>query len=451
MSATIIKKLRVPGLDGQVVEYQFDAVKFGGYGTDHYAKTADLQDVSDRVSLLEGLSVLNLIDIIDASGEDVSLPRYKEVNGDWVALDIGDTIVISVGGYVRTIPDDSASKVRVEGGDMFIRYLSETGKEEWAMIQGNIDMAALRNEFATYNHKHTFTGSTTPTINETTATGEVTSTFEGTKDTHTHDVTRTNKTLSHTFRGTPVQLVGTFSGDKFTSTQSYLTGVTVNDHSYTPAGSVSVKKAQSGITVENHSYTPKGTIEDHKHTINVTQSKSTIDSIYSVISSDLLGLTGANYAGDPLEEGTLELFVNVSGTHYDVVTEVGSVTADSVKASTPFNGTADTLTHTVNDNGHTHGADFSGTVATIKHSVNTTDAVVEHTPTGSITIGVGTGTANYTPAGTIDSHTISTIDSINSADITPAGTVTSTFKGNAHTHTANQITISGTVSEPTNQ
>lgn len=507
--ATMIKQLVVPNSNGQAVTYEFNATQLGGKAASYYASAADLEGVSERIGTLEALSILNLIDISDAGTQTapLTLPTSKTVAGASVALESGDTILISAGGYAKI---GTGSAFRVESGDMFVWFIDGETKD-WAIIQGNIDVAALRAEFATASHKHTFSGSATPNCQNATAGGTVSSTFTGTAASHNHGLTKSDKTLTHTFTGTPVQLVASFSGTSFTTTNKYMTGVTIGDHTYTPAGSVTISGAPSGtiansgtnfvksvsvsdhkitpaggvtvdseeagITVDAHSYTPAGTISAVQPTVTISKgTDGTKSFVTSAIKS--ASLSGAESGG------VLTLSVSTAAASTSTgLTSVGTITASASSVTPTFTGTAATLSHKVNDDGHTHGATFTGTEATVTHTVSAptaththtftgdkgtlaagftgTEATIKHTvtptaenithkPAGSVTITTGTGTANYTPSGTIGNHTISTADSVDNKSITPAGTVASTFTGTPHKHTIDQVTISGTVSAPTN-
>ena len=130
-----------------------------------------------------------------------------------------------------------------------------------------------------------------------------------------------------------------------------------------------------------------------------------------------------------------------AGGHKHTFTGTGARLVGSF-TGTPATISADFTTSEVAD--HTHSftgagkmfsATFAGTAASHKHTFNGSAKAIggKITPTGSVTIKVGDGKANFTPSGTV-SGTAKTITT-SMTSITPAGTVSQpTFTGKAASH-----------------
>nr|DAU92444.1 MAG TPA: hypothetical protein [Caudoviricetes sp.] len=130
-------------------------------------------------------------------------------------------------------------------------------------------------------------------------------------------------------------------------------------------------------------------------------------------------------------------------------TPIGSVSKPT------FTGTKATITHKMTPAGTV--AISKGTVATDTPANYTPEGTLSQptftgtafnstgkfTPTGSVTISKGTGTANYTPEGTVTSEFVGT-----EGDVTVKGTPTGTVTISKGTGTAN-YTPAGSVSQPT--
>lgn len=276
---------------------------------------------------------------------------------------------------------------------------------------------------------------------------------------------------------------------------THTVGVSID---YTPAGSISTDGAHTHTVSASGKFTPAGSITTltsggtgHTHSIT----KDTAEAIKKVSGE----LTGKIVNGDTLELAhvitaepvtvvtsisatTGSTALGFSGTQGNV-----SVTGTAASAGShdhTFTGTKATLTqtataasagghkHTFNGTGvklvgtftgtpatisgnfttseaenHTHSftgagkmfsATFTGTAASHKHTFNGTQKAIggEVTPTGSVTIKIGNGPTNFTPAGTV-SGTAKTIKT-SATSITPAGTVSKpTFTGTPASHDHN--------------
>ena len=247
---------------------------------------------------------------------------------------------------------------------------------------------------------------------------------------------------------------------------------------FTPAGSIT---------------TPASGGTGHTHSITSTTSNKAIQAVSGALTGTLVG-TEDNYTLELAHEITttpLTVVTSVSATTGSTALGFsgtqGNVSVSGTAASAgshdhTFTGTKETLSktgittssagghkHTFTGTGaklvgtftgipatisgdfttsevadHTHGftgagkmfsATFTGTAASHKHTFNGTAKAIggKLTPAGTVTIGVGTGTANFTPAGTV-SGTAKTITT-SKTSITPAGTVSKpTFTGTPASH-----------------
>lgn len=310
---------------------------------------------------------------------------------------------------------------------------------------------------------HTHTGkvsiSYTPAGTLGTATGTANYTPAGTvasNGSHTHDV---NVSINYTPAGS--------NADDGAHTHSVSAS-----GKFTPSGSITTPT--SGGTGHTHTIT-KGTADALtgvsgeltaslegtdtlvlSHTITATKA-SFVNSVNSSTGSTALGFSGSQ--GNVSVSGTAAS----AGSHTHTFTGTAATLSQKATAASAgghshtfngtgvrliFTGTAATLTDNdleISTSGsHTHGftgagkmlgATFTGTAASHKHTFSGDAKAIGGTvtPAGTVTIGVGTGTANYTPAGTI-STTAKTLTT-NEVSITPAGTVSKpTFTGTPASH-----------------
>lgn len=297
------------------------------------------------------------------------------------------------------------------------------------------------------------------------------------------------KATSGTANYTPGGTISEVSG------HTHTVGVSID---YTPAGTISTDGAHTHTVSASGKFTPAGSITTltsggtgHTHSIT----KDTAQAIKKVSGE----LTGTIVNGDTLELAhvitadpvtvvtsvsatTGSTALGFSGTQGNV-----SVTGTAASAGShdhTFTGTKATLTqtataasagghkHTFSGTGvrlvgtftgtaatisgnfttseaenHTHSftgagkmfsATFTGTAASHKHTFNGTQKAIggEVTPTGSVTIRIGNGPTNFTPAGTV-SGTAKTITT-SATSITPEGTVSKpTFTGTPASHDHN--------------
>lgn len=273
---------------------------------------------------------------------------------------------------------------------------------------------------------------------------------------HTHEVTvSTDYTPAGSISGGGHTHTVSASG-KFTPAGS-ITTPTTGGVGHTHSVTSGTAKAVTGI-----SGTLRGTIENTDtlvlaHTITTT-TKDFVNSVGAATGSTALGFSGTegNVSVSGSAESSAPGTLTFAGTKATISATATTTSAGGHKHT--FNGTgaklvgtftgtqatisADFTTSEVAD--HTHSftgagkmfsATFAGTAASHKHTFNGTVNPIggKITPKGTVTIGVGTGTANFTPAGTV-SGTAKTITT-NKTSITPAGTVSQpTFKGIAASH-----------------
>ena len=241
---------------------------------------------------------------------------------------------------------------------------------------GNLDSAAI---YLTPEEPHTHSVTHTPA-------GSVSQpTFTGTKASHTHAFSG-SASHDHTFTGTGTLIKATFTGTEQTASVSY-----------TPAGTVSKPRITvTPTTTDVYSITGVGTLPSATFTQGSGSFSATITNKIVKFSH------GHTKPSLTFSAGTLPTRSS---------TAVKAITSVSAALST--------------------APTFTGTTATISH---------KHTPAGTIKITAaapGTGeTANYTPAGTIASKSVTISGTSGSTEITPAGTVSKpTFTGTAATLT----------------
>lgn len=262
---------------------------------------------------------------------------------------------------------------------------------------------------------------------------------------------------------------------------------------YTPAGNVT-GGAHTHTVSASGKFTPTGSVTvattggtGHTHTITSGSSKAVTSisgELKGTLSGDTLVLSHAITANtanfvNSVTATSGSTALSFSGTEGSV--SVSGSAASATPANLTFAGNAATLTQTVKttsagahkhtftgtgarltavftgtvatlsdefttnsvDN-HTHGftgagkmfsAKFAGTVAEHTHTFSGKSKAIGGTVTaaGSVKIGVGTGTANYTPSGTIS--TTAAELSTSEVSVTPKGTVSKpTFTGIEFTH-----------------
>ena len=266
---------------------------------------------------------------------------------------------------------------------------------------------------------------------------------------------------------------------------------------YTPAGSITggghghTVTASGKFTPAGSITTPSSGGTGHTHTITATTSSEAIKSISGALTGTIVGnegdtlelahtittspltvvtsvsaTTGSTALGFSGSKGD----VSVSGSAASAtptltfagtkatLSKTGIITSSAGGHSHTFSGTGARLvgsftgtqatisgsfttsevanhTHTFTGAGKMFSATFTGTAASHKHTFNGTQKAIggEVTPSGSVTIKIGNGPTNYTPAGTV-SGTAKTITT-SATSITPAGTVSKpTFTGTPASH-----------------
>ncbi len=224
-------------------------------------------------------------------------------------------------------------------------------------------------------------------------------------------------TVTSTFTGTPV--TASISGEN--------TGISVGAHTYTPAGSITATD-----TTGNGTYTPKGSVTITA--VSVTgKPEGNVTSTFTGTGVRLVGI----FSGTT---GTVTVSGETTGVSATVTTSSASIYPMTGM------GTLPTLTMTVSNEilSYSWSQGALPTQSTVAINALTSVGVsIEQggvtasgnfKPAGTVTIGTGTGTANYTPSGTI----VSVFDGDNFA---LEGSATATFTGSA----AN-FTFSGTQS-----
>ena len=290
-------------------------------------------------------------------------------------------------------------------------------------------------------------------------------TFTGSSTTSTGKLTPAGTVSKPTFTGTGVRLV---TGNISTADSATFTGtegeVSVSG-SYTPAGSVTVgtstAKATVSSTTGTATYTPGGTVGTPTISVKTAGSTTSINNPTSkTVVTDMSVAEPASTAAS----GALAYY-SVSGetlTLKQIVETTGasiSTTATTVKtgdaayqSSQPsWTGTGVRL-ETGNITIPTGGGSFSGTAATINASGDfTPEGGVSLTKTNKTTTvsAASSGTATYTPAGTVSQPTFTGTEGNVSVTGTPSGTVSQpTFTG-TKTQLSGTTTAAGSVSQPT--
>ena len=200
---------------------------------------------------------------------------------------------------------------------------------------------------------------------------------------HTHSF---SKAVSHNhgFTGTGTLIKATFSGTEQTASASY-----------TPAGSVSTPTITvTPNTTSVYSITAVGSLPSLSYTAGTA----------SKISSWSAGSGSASISGSVSTGPNRTVTLSLSHTHTAPSLSYSSVDIDNITAwsagSLPTKGSATTVVTGIQSASSTQPT-FTGTAATISH---------KHTPSGTITVTAaapGTGeTANYTPAGTVGSKSV---------------------------------------------
>lgn len=259
---------------------------------------------------------------------------------------------------------------------------------------------------------------------------------------------------------------------------------------YTPVGSIASNGAHTHSVSSSGAYTPAGSVSGHTHSISVGSAKA-VTGVSGALTASYDETTKTLTLGSALNVSTASFAQTVStATGSTAPTFTGtkatiSVTGTAASAgghSHTFTGTKTTLSQTAtaaSAGGHNHAftgsgvelvGKFTGTQTTITGATNSagahthtfkgagkmltgtfTGTAFSVTPTfsgkaatvnvsgtskGTIKISTGTGTANYTPSGTI-STTGATLTTSNTS-ITPKGTVSQpTFTGTAQSHSHN--------------
>ena len=291
-------------------------------------------------------------------------------------------------------------------------------------------------------------------------------TFSGSATTSTGKFTPAGSVSQPSFTGTGVRLV---TGNISTADSASFTGtegeVSVSG-SYTPAGSVTVGTTTATTTVSAASsgtttYTPGGSVGTPTISVKTAGSTTTIKNPTSkTVVTDMSVATpaAAQATGELLyysisgETLTLNKLVETTGdsiTTSNVTVKNGDAAYQSSQPS--WTGTAVRLV-TGNITTPTGSGSFSGTAATISASGDFTPAgSVSLTKTNKTTTvsAASSGTATYTPGGTVSKPTFSGTEGNVSVSGTPSGTVSQpTFTG-TKTQLSGTTTAAGSVSQPT--
>lgn len=432
------KQLRSLVLPGSSDSYRFDAHWFDGHTVDEFATASALEQLQTTVTSLDAFIYKGTI----APG--ATLP----------AADCGHTYKASGAGTI--------CGYTVEAGDLLVCNKDGTAaqttsnastiKANWDVIQTNVDMAALVEQFSSADHQHTLIASGTVGDKSITPKGTVTSTFTGTAHNHTASFTGTEATLDHDVTVTPTAFTATFSGSSLTSSGSYKPEGTIADITYTPTGSVSVTVKPEGtiskithkpagtITINDgvNTYTPVGTISDtsitpagtvkvenataggtiskHKHVI--TPGTTT----QSVVSSSGTASMKQTYVGSEAstdaDKYKLTLTLENSADSKVTVIKTSAPTIDTETTLT-FTGTAHTHTATFTGTAASHGHTFTGTEHTFIPTFAGTEFSVTPTFTGTSKAYAGTFTGTEA---TLETTFTGTSKSV-SVSGTPAGTI----------------------------
>ena len=179
--------------------------------------------------------------------------------------------------------------------------------------------------------------------------------------------------------------------------------------------------SQASVNNSGRTYIQDITLDEFGH---VTAIGSATETVVDTNQTIKVGTTtfGANDAVTLVEGSNIKITPNATN---DIITFDVETAPDHVHGYTPSGSVSST---------------FTGKQATISSSF---------TPVGSVTISKGTGTANYTPAGTVSKPTFTGSASSGSTTYTPAGSVSQpTFTGTEATITITH-TPKGNVSQPT--
>lgn len=385
----------------------------------------------------------------------------------------GDFVRVLSGFTLSTALSSDEKSHSVHAGDLLICETAAGESSTWSWVHGE--------EGNLISHKHYYTPSGTVSK----------PTFSGTAESHTHTVSThtthafagTGVQLVGSFTGDTMTSTGSYTPEGTVaitvSTPSGSVGTTVSDAGtgtpdfYSAEGTTGSNGAHTHtISVAantNGNYTPEGSISGgaHNHTFSSGSAASAGAHTHTVSTSATYTPAGSVSGGSHSH--------TVSGT-YDSTTQTLTINAStgSTTPSMSFSGTQATIsasgtaasagahTHTVSgtiasatpslsftgtkvlisaeSNGaHTHSftgkgkvinGSFSGNALTVNASFTgkAKTVSVSGKPAGSVDISVGTGTANYTPSGTITTNSTSATTS--STSITPKGTISQpTFTG----------------------
>lgn len=377
-------------------------VKFVYDGT-NWRANAEItrKDLADAISLNDALVYKGIIPVSNTSG-NFATNHPSSVNKGW-------TYKVSTNGYL--------GEIKVEPGDMVIFNTTTTATTNTAyfdVIQGNIDLDALRGIFSEPNHTHPYvhthkvshTPAGTISTKKFTPEGTVTSAFTGTAADLSGTVSiDKGGTHTHTFTGTAAGHTHTFTGSQGNVSVSGTTSGSNTKASLTPDGNIVERTVNSTYT---KNYTPKGTITatfggtaaQHNHTF--TGTSTNLSTTFTPSGSN--ASTSITPAGTNTEDShthTLDLAATFTGTQ-----------------GTGSSGNSKFLTGaiTVTENGsHSHSVTISkGTIST-------------STP------------ANYTPEGHVPSMTVSP-----STNDKPTVIKTAALSGGSHTHTPASLSMSAT-------
>lgn len=352
------------------------------------------------------------------------------------------------------------------------------GNKEYA-LKGSSNIAAnwieLGDESSfvlkTFSHTYQPAGSVTGTFTGDAATitatvgytpsGTISSpTFTGTTETLTHSVTTATPTGTQTANYTPSGSVGapSVTAKTFTGTTATLTLTSATEYvsavdDYQPAGTVglengfitaasgtvSVSTSGTAITaVDDHTYQPAGTVTVGTNTGSVSGTSQTI-----TYSGEVLEFPSAAYLSALAGTTTFVTSLDTPSFTGTTATVTHSATKGSISSTGTFtpNVTADASKIT-----------FTGTTATLGVTKSTVSTTGSYQPAGSLSITLGApsftgsgtiisvGDHTYQPAGSISSPTFTGTSATLTAtgSYTPAGTLTLTFTGTTATltHTA---------------
>ena len=453
--------------------YQFDATKLNGVEASGYILRSEFDTLSGAVKggiIFKGTEFAQI-----TVGDKTYNVTKQAVQGDAYVVPTSNMVI---------------NGVTCDSGDMWI-CVSETGSvqpenpalfeqfnaENWVIVQGNVDVAAIQTEVL--KHTHDLSG-TTAGANDTVVINGSDFKFKGTTATHNH--TFTLNAHNHTFSGSAATITADLSANEVEFTGSYTpegsvtitpTGSVVVDNGgseYTPSGTITgdgshshdVKfslPVPSGLGIDKagaHThdvsaegqYTPAGTVNGGTHSVDTSSTANVLSDVdlvgtydaenhiltLSLTTSAESVLTDVTISDHTLSFGGTAATIRVSGTattagEHD---HTGSVNTTDRQ----FTVASETATHTHGFAGATVTLGFSGGSVTGSLTGTAATIRVKGTPTGTVTF-------NYTPAGTVNDGGAVATTAVSDYTYTPAGaiqgTVTATTAG--HTHAVGDLKL----------